>query len=652
MESELTKTTEKIRNQIHPFRIKSPNDARGMNELIRRRISALIEDEQACNIVRNQLSIIARESDFINAFTESGIFSGAGLLSEIFRRISLSLIPEVYPANDFRTFIKCIFFRKNDYKWIFSFDDETRDLLWYVLNKEDMLRRVLLPSVANALVVLSHRIASLGLENELADKMPEIDKLDSPFIRQSEFVIQFASILEKAETSIQPTDALYNDVLQVLTDCNHIIETLRAKRNEFGASFALSLILVRLKQMIIRMRWLLDLTVQDEKKNRDTFFLLFTEIIKAENIRYSVLYYLGKNTDLIAYQVTEHASKTGSHYITSDKIGYWKLFRDSLKGGVFVGFMAFFKVLIALISLSPFGYAFMYSLNYAAGFVGMHLTHSALATKQPAVTAQALASSLDKDKSGQRSFANQIAQIFRSQFISFVGNLIVVFPLGAAIGFIYDLIMPSPLVTDEKAMILLNEIHPLLSRSFLYAAIAGFYLFLSGLVAGYVENMVIYAVLKDRIISHPFLSRWISPNRLQRIGRFFERNAGGIAGNTFFGLCMGSTAIFGHFFGLDLDVRHITFAGANTGIALAHFTFNIPITTLFVALSGTFMIGFINFFVSFSLSFILAVKARSISLVGYKELILETWQLFKSNPRYFLFPPSSVQDRKANTTSD
>lgn len=641
MANTLRHITEEIRKQIHPFRFHQKGKQEVMNQQIRQKLSDLSADDDACGKLRNQIQVIAKEANFVNAFTESGIFSGSGLLSEILRRISLSLLPEVYSPHDFRGFIQRVFFKNNDFKWLNALDEETIQRLWTILNKDHFLRKALRPSIANSLVVLSHRIAVLGLENELADKMPELDKLDSPFMEQSASIIHLVSIIEKEQIVVSTHDSSLNEVLSLLQKCEDIIQTLREKRNEYGISFSLSLILVRLKQMIIRMRLLLDIVVDDDEKNRMAFFCLFSEIVKSENNRYSIRYYVGKNSDLIAYQVTEHASKSGSHYITSDVKGYWQLFRDSMQGGVFVGFMALFKILIYYLRISPFGYAFMYSLNYASGFVGMHLTHSALATKQPALTAQALATSIDKDKSGNRQFAQMTAKIFRSQFVSFMGNLVVVFPLGLCIALLYSWLMPEPLTPDEKAMQLLNEIHPFHSRSLIYAGIAGFYLFLSGLLSGYIENLVVYAVLKERIVQHPIFSRWIKHGSLSRLAGFVDRNAGGIVGNAFFGLCMGSTPIIGSFFGLDLDVRHITFAAANSGIALGHFMFDVPLLTIIMAFVGVSMIGFTNFMVSFLLSFMLAVKARSISLSGYKYLLIEIWQLFKRRPRTFFFPPRS-----------
>ena len=61
---------------------------------------------------------------------------------------------------------------------------------------------------------------------------------------------------------------------------------------------------------------------------------------------------------------------------------------------------------------------------------------------------------------------------------------------------------------------------------------------------------------------------------------------------------MGSTAIIGVFFGLNLDIRHITFASGNFALGLFGSNFDVSIPTLFWGIVGIGIIGFVNFIVS------------------------------------------------------
>jgi site-specific recombinase len=72
-------------------------------------------------------------------------------------------------------------------------------------------------------------------------------------------------------------------------------------------------------------------------------------------------------------------------------------------------------------------------LNYAASFVLVMLLHWTVATKQPAMTAPAMAAKL-KDMSAPDAierFVDEVAHLLRSQFAAIVGNLGLVAP-GAA----------------------------------------------------------------------------------------------------------------------------------------------------------------------------------------------------------------------------
>ncbi len=372
--------------------------------------------------------------------------------------------------------------------------------------------------------------------------------------------------------------------------------------------------------------------------------MLLYEIVKAEHEKNSILGYINQNIDLIAYQVAERGSKTGQHYITSNKTEYKHLFTSSMKGGFIVGFMAMFKVLIHYIAMAPAWYALSYSLNYAWGFVTMHVTHSALATKQPALTAQAIASVIHNDVNKGKNLdgiGEMAARVSRSQLVSFAGNLLIVFPMGMLLAFIFSFVFGKDLATPDNAVKMITELHPFKSGSLLFASIAGIYLFLTGIVSGYIDNIVIYRNIPLRIQKHFILNKFLNEKIRIRISRYLEKNIGGILGNIFFGFCMGSTAIIGHFFGFGLDVRHITFAAANFGISLISLDFNLSFYHIFWTLLGIAGIGFFNFMVSFNLAFYVALKARGIEVRDTFKILRITFGYLISHPGAFFFPPKS-----------
>jgi site-specific recombinase len=70
-------------------------------------------------------------------------------------------------------------------------------------------------------------------------------------------------------------------------------------------------------------------------------------------------------------------------------------------------------------------------MNYAMGFVMIYLMGFTLATKQPAMTAATMTKVFLKKerKRNNTEFAHLVSKLFRSQFIAFVGNVLLSFPI-------------------------------------------------------------------------------------------------------------------------------------------------------------------------------------------------------------------------------
>ena len=96
----------------------------------------------------------------------------------------------------------------------------------------------------------------------------------------------------------------------------------------------------------------------------------------------------------------------------------------------------------------------------------------------------------------------------------------------------------------------------------------------------------------------------------------------------------------GKTFGIPFDIRHITISAANTAIGFFGMDNIISTKELWYTLIGVFSIGFLNFAVSFSLAFIVAVKSRGIHLREYPEFLGILWRYIKKFPRDFIKAPA------------
>src|SRR5690606_5518028 len=140
-----------------------------------------------------------------------------------------------------------------------------------------------------------------------------------------------------------------------------------------------------------------------------------------------------KNFSLLAYQVTEHASQSGEEYITSTPKEYFTFLKKAVGGGIIVSYFVLFKIALSYLGLPLFTEAFVFSINYAICFVLIHITHSKLATKTPALVASHLARILDEEKDGEaavKRLAPMLVQVSRSSFVGLIGNIFAAIPLG------------------------------------------------------------------------------------------------------------------------------------------------------------------------------------------------------------------------------
>ena len=123
-----------------------------------------------------------------------------------------------------------------------------------------------------------------------------------------------------------------------------------------------------------------------------------------------------------------------------------------------------------------------------------------------------------------------------------------------------------------------------------------------------------------------------------KIAALYEKKWAGIISNFWFGVFMGTTAIIGLFLGLNLDIRHITFASGNLALGLYGSGYTVDYYMILWGIIGIGVIGLVNFMVSFGLSLGLAFRSRNIA---FYELIFVTssiWKHFKRKPFSFFFP--------------
>ena len=581
-------------------------------------------------------------TDLTTALTESGIPRANGFWQEFFGRLRHKLIPVLQNENDFLYVISRIFYHPDDYKWVEEIPhDQWKRFFENIGLTFSVDDKHLLLQLLQSLKILSVQVANLGLEKEVREHLVTGNIDENPFLNQTGLIRKFenAFVADDERELDNVSEGLHSLVRRGIDS----IEYIRLNHSNSGTSIHQTYILLILSNKLGRVELITDILDGNSRFNSDNFISFFKMLVRNENTKNSIRAFLSQALGYVAYQIAEHKGSKGSHYITSTYKEYKMMMWSAMKGGGITAFISLFKNLLTAVELPIFWHGFAFSMNYSIGFLLIDATGSTLATKQPAFTASAVASSLDTKgntyKPNLYNLAVTVARVSRSQIASFIGNLLFVFPGSFLLAWLYDLITKTKILEGEKAMAMLESQHPWHSLSLLYACNTGVFLFLSGIIAGYVQNKILYGRIGERIKNHPWWSAGASTEKKLRRVKFIEKNAGAMIGNISLGFMLGMSSIVSNIIGIPFDIRHITISAGNVSIALYGLGIrNIPVAYLITIFFGVLAIGFLNFLVSFSLAFIVAVRSRGVKLREYPEFLGILSRYFMKKPLDFVRP--------------
>lgn len=595
------------------------------------------------------LARLFRERKQVSLYASSGLLPSTGFFSEAARRISGRLLPEVLDTDYMKDVLAVLFPRPDDEVWVNALPDECWIELLNLLLPDDSIREDLphaIEETLEALRVLSYHVSAISLEPEFVRIDPDLEEHESAFLAQNAELLAY---IQRYRSWWRGDAAGFEDEkhLSVLLDqCEEVLQRIRRRATKIGTSLTLTFKVERLRQHLQRMHCLLAMleAMRRRRHARDALHeivALFKELVTAECRKNRLRDHLGKNVELLSLRMTESASRTGERYITTTRREYFGMVGSAALGGVIIAAMAAFKLVLGQQGFAPLTEALAFCLNYGVGFVLIHILGGTVATKQPAMTANAIAATIGEGRGKTRDLANLVeivVRTIRSQFAAIVGNVAVAIPVAMAIAWLSMQWGTTPLVDAAKAPALLQQIDPM-SGAIIFAGIAGVCLFLSGLIAGYYDNLCAYGRIPQRILQLPGPRRWLGAAAMQRIASYVENNLGALAGNFFFGFLLGGVSATGVLLGLPLDIRHIAFSSAYAGFAAAGLEFQLSAQLVALAAAGIALIGIANLTVSFSLTLYVAMRARRITFAQGRSLLRLLTQRLLSAPRDFLLPP-------------
>lgn len=592
------------------------------------------------------------------SLTEANILSENAFYPELKKRLLDTILPSVENENTIWYIVDTVSVRpKVDLDFFNRLTKEEVDEIFQLLKIDQLsIKSTVKNELLLSLNILAWRIIGNAMDVQVVNMAPEYRNFDNPFVAmQNEIDLLNQSYKENPNFLLNSKDVNYKQIKVYLKQCSEFVALAFKNSSKYGISSKINQSLIKIRQQLDRMSDILSVMVFDKEtdvlKNSKT---LFFKILEYKSHKNNLLELFSDSTTLKSHLITNHTAETGSHYISSTTKDYMSMFWRASGGGVIVGALCVLKLLYGYIPGSDFSHAFLYAFNYSMGFIMIFLMNYTLATKQPAMTAATMAKVLsegDNTRKNYVDFAHLVSKLFRTQFIAFMGNVLLAFPIALAIIYGMDVFFAQNFAIDKSAK-LLNDLDPFESKAIFHACIAGFFLFISGIISGNVANSSVFYHIPKRIEKNPFLNYFVGPNVSKGLSKYYAKNWAGIISNFWFGVFLGVTGPVGLFFGLDLDIRHITFASGNFALGLYGADFSVTAMTFWISFVTVFIIGFFNFAVSFGLSMVLAFRSRKVNFGEVKEIYREIFRYFMKNPLRFFLPIRSSLDDSAKEMVD
>ncbi|WP_253312862.1 site-specific recombinase [Chryseobacterium sp. HSC-36S06] len=592
------------------------------------------------------------------SLTEANILSENAFFPEFKKRLLNKILPAVEHENTVWFLVDATSVRPTkDLQYFQNLPEEQLSEFFRLLRIDDLILR---PKVKKELLfsmnILAWRVIGNAMDVEVVNMAPEYRNFDNPFLAlQNELDRLNENYAENPDFTLNSKDVHYKQIKVYLEQCLDFVTLAFKNSAKYGISSKINQSLIKIRQQLNRMSDIHNVMVIDAeedivRKSKQLFF----HILDYKSHKNNLVDLVSDSTTLMSHLITNHTAETGTHYITSSRRDYMSMFLKASGGGIIVGCLVVLKLFYGSLPGSDFSHAILYATNYAMGFIMIYLMSFTLATKQPAMTAATMAKVLSEGENTQKNyvdFAHLVSKVFRSQFIAFMGNVALAFPVALAIIYGLDVLFQQNFAA-EKATKILQDHDPFHSKAIFHACIAGFFLFISGIISGNIGNSSVFYSIPKRIAKNPFLNYFLGKKAAENISDYYARNSAGIISNFWFGVFLGITGPVGLFLGLDLDIRHITFAAGNIALGFYGKGFVVDSYTVWISVITVFLIGFFNFAVSFGLSMVLAFRSRKVNFGEVTEIYKEIFRYFMKNPLRFFLPLRSDLDDSAKEMVD
>ncbi|UXR63297.1 site-specific recombinase [Bdellovibrio bacteriovorus] len=587
------------------------------------------------------LRTVVHEVSGLELYTETGLPRELGLWSELSDRLMMKLLPTPPLDHELGYLFWALFPAKEDPLWISSIDNVTFDKLVELFNfevgtdEQDWNRFSI--DLEDALVYLVIQVRAIGLSPAIRYRLDKPNFRDSAFFALVRGLEEFVNAYHAGDRNLTLEKA--SRFRMIVWECRRELAQVHKHLDEYGVSVDLVFQMARLRTYLQRVDSLLEILLNERLDAKKVTSFLSKLVEENQDLR-SISSLMSQNISLLARKVVERAAETGEHYITRTKDEYRRMLQAAGGGGAITALTVYVKIGILALGLSGFMEGMLASINYALSFVAIHLAGFTLGTKQPAMTAPALAAKMqdvDSEK-GMNDLVTDITHIIRSQVAAVSGNVMFVVPCVILIDAIFNLLFGGHMMSVEKAQYAFKSVD-ILGPAFIYAGFTGILLWSSSVFSGWSDNWFALNALRKTLARSPTLKAVFGKRGARNIAVFFENNISGLAGNISLGVMLGMTPEILKFMGIPLDVRHVTLSSGTLGGALPVLGLDFMKTWDFWrAVIGIFFIGAFNVLISFGLALWVAIKARGVQPPQRKAIRQAVVKRFFSSPLSFFLP--------------
>jgi site-specific recombinase len=585
---------------------------------------------------RALLRSVFATADAGTLLADFGFSPRSGFGAELIDRLRMVTLPATPDTGDLGQLFLMVFHHPGDADWLGAIDAPTLARIERLL-VDDPVRGHWHRALIDSVQMLASQVRAVGLSAAIRPRIDPALLADRPFHQ----LAQAAALLSDADEAVGTTEQQQQmNYLRVLLDaCRTAAASVREHLDAWGVSVDVVFQIEQMHERIARIEALLDCLASPEPAHE--WQRLTVAFARSVQTRRSIGALFSHHYALLARKVAERSAATGEHYITRTRDGYVDMLRRACGGGLVIAGTTFLKFAIGAVALSAFWAGFWAGANYAASFVLIHLLHWTVATKQPAMTAPAMAAKLDNvgdSDPATEDFVDEVAHLIRTQIAGILGNVLVVAPAVLLVQLAAWALQGAPLIDPHTAHKVLDKL-TLLGPTLPYAAFTGVLLFLSSLIAGWWENWFVFHRLDSAIACNPRIVRWLGTERAQRWSVWWRGNISGLAANCSLGMMLGLVPSLAAFFGLPIEVRHVTLSAGQIAAALGTLGVSVLHEPAFWwCVAAVPLTGALNVLVSFTLAFRLALRSRGLKVRDRGRLYAALRRRVREAPGSFLRP--------------